>query len=63
LFIPVLLFFKLSDMDIIPTFSMPSLPETIPGALLFMIIINIAVFGICMIFSKITTGKIIIREF
>lgn len=55
LFFSGLLFFKLSD-------SIFSLPETIPGALLFMIILNIIVFGVCMIFGKITARKIIVRE-
>ena len=55
LFFSGLLFFKLSD-------SIFSLPETIPGALLFMIVLNIIVFGVCIIFSKVTAKKIIVRE-
>ena len=55
LFFSGLLFFKLSD-------SIFLLPETIPGALLFMIVLNIIVFGVCIIFSKVTAKKIIVRE-
>lgn len=55
-------FLTLSDHDIIPTIHMPSLPDTVKGLLLLGAVLNIVMFGICLIFGEITANKLAKRE-
>lgn len=55
-------FFILSDNGIIPTIQIPSLPDTVQGFLLLGAVLNVVMFGICLIFGEITVNKLAKRE-
>lgn len=55
-------FLTLSDHDIIPTFKLPNLPTTITGKVTLSVIINIVMFGVCLLFGEITANKLAKRE-
>lgn len=55
-------FFMLADHDIIPTFKLPNLPTTLQGKVILSVIINIVMFGVCMLFGEITAHKLAKRE-
>ncbi|MDE5859655.1 MAG: hypothetical protein K2H23_04635 [Oscillospiraceae bacterium] len=58
----LVVFLTLSDHGIIPTIQMPSLPDTVQGLLLLGAVLNIVMFGICLIFGEITASKLAKRE-
>lgn len=55
-------FLTLSDYGIIPRIHMPSLPHTVQGLGLLGAALNIAMFGICIIFGEITANRLAKRE-
>lgn len=55
-------FLTLSDRGIIPTIPIPSLPDTVQGLLLFGMVLNVVMCGICLIFGEITVNKLAKRE-
>ena len=55
-------FFILSDRGIIPAIQMPSLPDTAQGVMLLGAVLNIVMFGICLIFGEITASRLAKRE-
>ena len=55
-------FLTLSEHDIIPTFSLPSMPSSVSGKIILAVVINIVMFLLCMIFGEITAKKLSGRE-
>lgn len=55
-------FFWLSEHDIIPVFRLPELPTTTAGKVTMGVILNIVMFGICLLFGEITANKLAKRE-
>ena len=55
-------FLLLADHDIIPTFKLPNLPTTLKGKVILSVIINIVMFGLCLLFGEITARKLAKRE-
>ena len=55
-------FFMLVDHDIIPTFKLPDLPTTLKGKVILSVILNIVMFGLCLLFGEITANKLAKRE-
>lgn len=56
------LFAILSSHDLIPAVSLPSLPETVGGMLLFGTAVNLLTLGVCLLFGEITAGRLAKRE-
>lgn len=55
-------FLMLYEHDIIPAFKLPNLPATITGKVILSVIINIVMFGVCLLFGEITANKLAKRE-
>lgn len=55
-------FLMLSQKDIIPTFHLPSLPETTQGMLLLGAVVNAIILGICLVMGEITARVLEKRE-
>ena len=55
-------FLMLSDHDIIPTFKLPGIPGSTAGRVILAVVLNIAAFGVCILFGEITANKLAKRE-
>lgn len=55
-------FFELSDHGIIPQLKLPSIPESLSGRVILGVVVNAVVFGLCMLFGKITANQLAKRE-
>jgi len=52
----------LSEHDLIPVVKLPSLPESVSGMLILGAVMNVVIFGICLLFGEITANKLAKRE-
>lgn len=52
----------LSEHDMIPAISLPSLPESTGGMLILGAVFDIIMLGICILFGEITVNKLMKRE-
>ena len=58
----VFVFEMLSEHDLIPVVSLPSLPKSVYGTVIMGIVSDIVMFGICLLFGEITANKLAVRE-
>lgn len=58
----VFAFVILSEHDLIPAVSLPSLPESVSGMLILGAVLDIIMLGICLLFGEITASRLAKRE-